>query len=96
VLLSELTLRGIQIAGSITKIIHNGMLRVLLRRSSGSLREMFFAAWRVGFNVSLSAFEPLISSLATFLNLAVQSPVANGARVIFVSSVSVFASMYYK
>jgi thioester reductase-like protein len=49
-------------------------------------------AWRVDFNVGLSAFEPLIASLADFVELALRSQNSGGARLLFVSSVAVLRS----
>ncbi|VDB87373.1 unnamed protein product [Peniophora sp. CBMAI 1063] len=49
-------------------------------------------AWRVDFNVALSGFEPLIAGLRRLIELASNSPVPGGARLLFVSSISVLLS----
>ncbi|KAI0314196.1 acetyl-CoA synthetase-like protein [Amylostereum chailletii] len=51
------------------------------------------SSWRVDFNVGLTAFEPLVASLADLIELAASSPVSGGARLVFVSSISVTFSM---
>ncbi len=50
-------------------------------------------AWRVDFNVSLPSFEPLIAGARKLLDLALESSVAGGPRVLFVSSISAILSM---
>ena len=52
------------------------------------------AAWRVDLNVSLSSFEPLIAGTRKLLDLALDSPLPGGPRVLFVSSISSAFSQY--
>ena len=50
--------------------------------------------WRVDFNVSLRSFEPLIAGSRNLLDLALNSPLPGGPRVVFVSSAGVLRSVY--
>ncbi|KAI0031502.1 acetyl-CoA synthetase-like protein [Vararia minispora EC-137] len=54
-----------------------------------SVTTIIHNAWRVDFNVNLSGFEPLIAGVRRIIDLAANAPVPSGARVLFVSSVSV-------
>ncbi|KAI0651021.1 acetyl-CoA synthetase-like protein [Trametes meyenii] len=45
-------------------------------------------AWRVDFNVTLPSFEPLISGTRNLVDLALRSPLSEGPRLLFVSSVT--------
>ncbi|KZV64718.1 hypothetical protein PENSPDRAFT_157560 [Peniophora sp. CONT] len=54
------------------------------------LTTIIHTAWRVDFNVALSGFEPLIAGVRRLVDLASASSVSGGARVLLVSSVSVF------
>ena len=49
-------------------------------------------AWRVDFNIGLSGFEPLIVGMRRLMDLAASSTSPGGARLLFVSSVSVLLS----
>ena len=46
------------------------------------------AGWRVDFNVSLPSFEPLITGARNVIDFALNSIIAGGPRVLFVSSIS--------
>ncbi|KAI0309336.1 male sterility protein-domain-containing protein [Amylostereum chailletii] len=56
---------------------------------SKSVTSIVHNAWRVDFNVQLATFEPLISGLRRIIDLAARSPAPGGARILFVSSISV-------
>ncbi|KAI0350560.1 acetyl-CoA synthetase-like protein [Trametes cingulata] len=53
-----------------------------------SVTQIIHNAWRVDFQVSLSSFEPLIAGARNLLDLALNSSVPGGPRVLFVSSIS--------
>ncbi|OSD00720.1 acetyl-CoA synthetase-like protein [Trametes coccinea BRFM310] len=53
-----------------------------------SVTQIIHNAWRVDFQVSLSSFEPLIAGARNLLELALNSSVPGGPRVLFVSSIS--------
>ena len=46
-------------------------------------------AWRVDFNMALISFEPLVAGLRRLIDLATSANVPGGARLVFVSSISV-------
>ncbi|KAI0033616.1 male sterility protein-domain-containing protein [Vararia minispora EC-137] len=61
-------------------------------RLAGSATSIIHNAWRLHLKAPLSEFEPLIASLRNIVGLAVRSSRPGGAKIVFVSSVSVLAN----
>ncbi|TFK88243.1 acetyl-CoA synthetase-like protein [Polyporus arcularius HHB13444] len=67
---------------------HFGLSEALYNEIKNSVTQIFHNAWRVDFNVALPSFEPLIAGARNLLDLALNSPLPGGPRILFVSSIS--------
>ena len=76
-----------EIESQLTTIIHNGTPFVITESITYSAN--ISTAWRVDFNVALASFEPLVTGLRRLVDLASNSAAPGGARILFISSISV-------
>ncbi|KAI0687627.1 acetyl-CoA synthetase-like protein, partial [Cerioporus squamosus] len=67
---------------------HFSLTEALYSEIKNSVTQVFHNAWRVDFNVALPSFEPLIAGARNLLELALDSPLPGGPRMLFVSSIS--------
>ncbi|KZV69420.1 acetyl-CoA synthetase-like protein [Peniophora sp. CONT] len=68
---------------------HLGLVASVYAKIKSHVTTIIHNAWRVDFNLELSSFEPLIAGVRRLIELAAGASVIGGARILFVSSISV-------
>ncbi|KZV68636.1 acetyl-CoA synthetase-like protein [Peniophora sp. CONT] len=69
---------------------HLGLEVTTYAEIESRLTTIIHNAWRVDFNLEFSSFEPLIAGVRRLIDLAIGAHNPGGARILFVSSLSVF------
>ena len=77
---------------SVTHIIHNGTSGACIFRLA---MLSTFIAWKINLNLSLTSFEDGISGVRALVDFAITSPLMRIPHLLFVSSISVFISVYF-